>query len=136
MKPKYYFKYDFPNEKLNKKFIKDYIDNDFTQKQIYEKYGKYRTIGNWDDFESGFIFRLNVIQKDHPEFTVTHLVLYDGIFIKTLSLPNIGCKEKDLLEYVKTHTDDLKYIENMDLDKFSVVRFKNKTTYKASYKVV
>lgn len=35
MKPKYYFKYDFPNDKMNEKFIKDYIDCDFTEKQIY-----------------------------------------------------------------------------------------------------
>ena len=136
MKPLYRFKYDFPNEKVHKQYINDAIGKLMSEEKLYQKYGKYRTLGNWDDFEEGFIHRLNNIQRRNPNFTVTHLVLYDNIFIHTLSLIDLKCKEKDLLSYVKTHTDEFDYIENMDLDKFSVVRFKYKMSYKTNYKLI
>lgn len=136
MKPLYRFKYDFPNEKVHKQYINDAIEKLMSEEKLYQKYGKYRTLGNWDDFEEGFIHRLNNIQRRNPNFTVTHLVLYDNIFIHTLSLIDLKCKEKDLLSYVKTHTDEFDYIKNMDLDKFSVVRFKYKMSYKTNYKLI
>ena len=136
MKPLYRFKYDFPNEKVHKQYINDAIGKLMSEKELYQKYGKYRIVDNWDDFEDGFIHRLNHIQRRNPNFTVTHLVLYDNIFIHTLSLIDLKCKENDLLSYVKTHTDEFDYIENMDLDKFSVVRFKYKMSYKTNYKLI
>lgn len=136
MKPLYRFEYDFPNEKVHKQYIKDAIQNLMSEEKLYQKYGKYRRLGNWDDFEEGFIHRLNHIQRSNPNFTVTHLVLYDNIFIHTLSLTDLKCKEKDLLNYVKNHTDEFDYIENMDLDKFSIVRFKYKMSYKTNYKLI
>ena len=71
MKPLYRFEYDFPNEKVHKQYIKDAIQNLMSEEKLYQKYGKYRRLGNWDDFEEGFIHRLNHIQRSNPNFTQT-----------------------------------------------------------------
>lgn len=55
MKPLYRFKYDFPNEKVHKQYINDAIGKLMSEKELYQKYGKYRIVDNWDDFEDGVI---------------------------------------------------------------------------------
>lgn len=67
---------------------------------------------------------------------MTHLVIYEDIFVYGLNLKDAGCKEKDLMNYVKSNLHKLQYIEGMDPDKLKIVRFKFKVTYNIVYKEI
>ena len=133
MKPKYFFNYNFPNKKIEEKYIDDAIHKLKSEYYLYQKYGKYRVLKNWDEYEDEFIRRLNYIQKKEPDFKkISHLVIYDDIFVDTLSIDDKGCIEPELIDYVRTHLDNIDYIENMDVEKLRVVKFDYKYECKIS----
>lgn len=124
MKPKYYYTYNFPNEKVENQYIKDSIDKHIPESKLYNKYGKYRVLEIYDEYE--FVRRLKHIQKRTPSFDVTHLVLYNDIFISPLNINKLGCKEDELLNYVKQNIEKYDYIENMRFENFHIVRYEYK----------
>ena len=137
MKPLYRFKYVYPNERIENRAIKDMIENNISEYDFYRKYGKYRQLIKWDDIEEDFVFRLDQYRKKNPDRAiVTHLVIYEGIFVYGLNLKDAGCKEKDLMNYVKSNLHKLQYIEGMNPDQLKIVRFKFKVTYNIAYKEI
>ena len=139
MKPKYRITYNFPNENVKNQYCDDYVDNLYSNLAIYKKYGKFRILEKWEDFEPKFVERLHHIASEHPEIAkTTHLVLYDDIFIGTIKLGD--CKEENLLEYARNNTGNWKYIEDMDINKINVVKFdyeyKCEITYKTEYTTI
>lgn len=139
MKPKYRITYNFPNDKVKQQYCNDYVDNLYSNLEIYKKYGKYRILEKWEDFEAGFIERLNSLDDDIPELgKVSHLVLYDDICIGYIRQGS--CNEGDILEYARNNTHKWKYIEDMDINKINVVKFdyeyKCEITYKTEYTTI
>lgn len=137
MKPKYRFKYVYPNERVEKRAYKDMIEKNISEYDFYVKYGKYRQLENWDDIEEGYIWGLNKYYKMRPNRArITHLVIYDNIFIGTIALDEIGCKEEDLLDYAKSNLEKFWYIEDLEFEKLKIVRFNFSITYNAEYEEV
>ena len=102
MKPKYHITYNFPNEKVKQQYCTDFVDNLYSNLEIYKKYGKYRILEKWEDFEAGFIERLNSLDEDIPDLgKVSHLVLYDDICIGYIRQGS--CNEGDMLEYARNN---------------------------------
>ena len=134
MKPIYRIKYNFPNDRIKDKYCND-VENLMSPYDIYKKYGKYRDLEKWEDFEEGYITRLNFIDKECPEIgKITHLILYDGIYVGNIRLGQYAHNE-ELLKYVKYNYDKVihHHIDNMQIEKLSIVEFDYK--YECNVKI-
>ena len=64
------------NERIENRAIKDMIENNISEYDFYNKYGKYRQLIKWDEIEEDFVFRLDQYRrKNEGKPFMTHLVI-------------------------------------------------------------
>lgn len=133
IKPRYYFKYQFPSREMEEKSVEENL----TALEFYQKYGKYRVLKEWTEFEEECTCKFVSYYIKHPEYDKpTHLVVYRDICVDILSLSNIGCSENELLDYVKSHTDRLDFIEGMQPEELHVLRFDYEVSCRLKYETI